>query len=61
MMENILDHTKMYRLPYTKNDNPKGWIEITTHCNKQCPGCTLESFIQNPGQTEKNGHPNQKS
>lgn len=39
MMVNIPDHTKMYRLPHTKNDNPNGWIEITTHCNMQCPGC----------------------
>jgi hypothetical protein len=34
-----LDHSKMYRLPYSKNDNPNGWIEITTHCNMKCPGC----------------------
>lgn len=36
---NILDHTKMYRLPYSKNDNPNGWIEVTTYCNMKCPGC----------------------
>lgn len=29
----------MYRLPYSKNDNPNGWIEVTTHCNMKCPGC----------------------
>lgn len=34
-----LDHSKMYRLPYSKNDNPNGWIEVTTHCNMKCPGC----------------------
>lgn len=34
-----LDHTTMYRLPYSKNDNPNGWIEITTYCNMKCPGC----------------------
>lgn len=36
---NTLDHTTMYRLPYSKNDNPNGWIEITTYCNMKCSGC----------------------
>jgi MoaA/NifB/PqqE/SkfB family radical SAM enzyme len=36
---NILDNTRMYRLPYSKNDNPNGWIEVTTHCNMKCAGC----------------------
>ncbi|MGQ1786635.1 MULTISPECIES: radical SAM protein [unclassified Saccharicrinis] len=31
--------TELYRLPYSKNDNPNGWIEITTMCNLKCPGC----------------------
>jgi sulfatase maturation enzyme AslB (radical SAM superfamily) len=35
----ILDNTAMYRLPYSKNDNPNGWIEVTTHCNMKCKGC----------------------
>lgn len=30
---------ELYRLPFSKNDNPNGWIEITTHCNLKCPGC----------------------
>ena len=29
----------LYRLPFTKNDNPNGWVEITTDCNLRCPGC----------------------
>ena len=29
----------MYRLPYSKNDNPNAWIEITTFCNMKCDGC----------------------
>ena len=29
----------LYRLPYSKNDNPNGWLEITTRCNAACPGC----------------------
>ncbi len=31
--------SKLYRLPYSKNDNPNGWVEITTYCNLRCPGC----------------------
>ncbi|MBF0430875.1 MAG: radical SAM protein [Fibrobacteria bacterium] len=29
----------LYRLPFSKNDNPNGWLEITDHCNMECPGC----------------------
>lgn len=39
-MKNSLPHvSSLYRLPYSKNDNPNGWIEITTFCNLKCPGC----------------------
>lgn len=31
--------TELYRLPFSKNDNPNGWVEITTDCNLRCPGC----------------------
>ncbi|MBI4864537.1 MAG: radical SAM protein [Candidatus Riflebacteria bacterium] len=37
--EELLDIRRLYRLPWSKNDNPNGWIEITTHCNMSCPGC----------------------
>ena len=30
---------EIYRLPFSKNDNPNGWVEITTVCNLSCPGC----------------------
>ncbi len=30
---------ELYRLPFSKNDNPNGWLEITTHCNLKCPKC----------------------
>lgn len=29
----------LYRQPWSKNDNPNGWVEITTDCNMACPGC----------------------
>ncbi|MBN1951036.1 MAG: radical SAM protein [Bacteroidales bacterium] len=28
-----------YRLPWTADDNPNGWIEPTTFCQLKCPGC----------------------
>lgn len=38
-MSGTIDIRELYRLPYSKNDNPNGWIEITTRCNLKCPGC----------------------
>jgi len=38
-MTATIDTRGLYRLPYSKNDNPNGWIEITTRCNLRCPGC----------------------
>ena len=35
----LMDIKNLYRLPYSKNDNPNGWIEITTYCNMACKGC----------------------
>jgi hypothetical protein len=35
----LLDYNSLYRLPFSKNDNFNGWIEITTECNMRCPGC----------------------
>jgi hypothetical protein len=29
----------MYRLPWSKNDNPYGWLEVTDRCNIYCRGC----------------------
>lgn len=29
----------LYRLPWSANDNPIGWIEITDICNIHCDGC----------------------
>lgn len=48
---NILE---LYRMPWSKNDNPNGWIEITTYCNMACPGCyrgcdvKLNRFVHKP-------------
>ncbi len=29
----------LYRLPWSTNDNPIGWLEITDKCNIRCEGC----------------------
>jgi molybdenum cofactor biosynthesis enzyme MoaA len=29
----------MYRFPWSMNDNPIGWLEITDKCNTYCRGC----------------------
>lgn len=35
----IPDKRNLYRLPWSTNDNPIGWIEITDICNIHCDGC----------------------
>ncbi len=30
---------EMYRMPWSMNDNPIGWLEITDKCNIYCRGC----------------------
>lgn len=34
-----LDKRNLYRLPWSKNDNPIAWLEITDICNLHCEGC----------------------
>lgn len=38
-MLNDLEKSKLYRFPWSLNDNPIGWVEITDLCNIQCKGC----------------------
>ena len=35
----FLDKNNMYRLPWSLNDCPIGWVEVTDVCNIQCEGC----------------------
>lgn len=30
---------KLYRFPWSKTDNPGGWVEVTDECDLFCPGC----------------------
>jgi hypothetical protein len=34
-----LQKCDLYRLPWSKNDNPIAWLEITDICNLRCEGC----------------------
>ena len=35
----MIERKKLYRFPWSKTDNPGGWIEVTDICDMQCPGC----------------------
>jgi hypothetical protein len=34
-----LQKCDLYRLPWSKNDNPIAWLEVTDICNLRCEGC----------------------
>lgn len=34
-----LEKRDLYRLPWSKNDNPIAWLEVTDICNLGCEGC----------------------
>lgn len=48
MPEKIIDHRKLYRLPWTLPDNAISWLEPTAMCNLACDGCYREN--------QKNSH-----
>jgi len=35
----MLDKRNLYRMPWSMNDNPIAWLEITDICNVHCEGC----------------------
>jgi MoaA/NifB/PqqE/SkfB family radical SAM enzyme len=35
----MINIKNLYRMPWSKNDNPNGWVEITRACNFRCPNC----------------------
>ncbi len=35
----MVSREKLYRFPWSKTDNPGGWIEVTDLCDLHCPGC----------------------
>jgi hypothetical protein len=34
-----LNRSDLYRFPWSKNDNPIAWLEVTDVCNLRCEGC----------------------
>jgi len=34
-----IDKRNLYRLPWSMNDNPIAWLEVTDTCNISCEGC----------------------
>lgn len=43
MNSGVVDHTKLYRLPWTLPDNAISWLEPTSACNLSCDGCYREN------------------
>jgi pyruvate-formate lyase-activating enzyme len=35
----MLDKRELYRFPWSMNDNPIAWLEVTDICNIHCEGC----------------------
>ena len=35
----MLDKRNLYRFPWSLNDNPIAWLEVTDLCNIHCEGC----------------------
>ncbi|KKQ89296.1 MAG: Radical SAM domain protein [Candidatus Curtissbacteria bacterium GW2011_GWC2_38_9] len=44
----------LYKIPWTKNNNPNGWIEPTTYCQLACPGCYRGLALPNPIRIHEN-------
>ncbi len=40
-----LDKRNLYRFPWSMNDNPIAWLEITDICNIHCEGCYRQYMI----------------
>lgn len=39
-----LRKSELYRFPWSKNDNPIGWLEVTDVCNIHCKGCYRQNL-----------------
>ena len=48
MKQQNLSLQNLYKLPWTNNNNPNGWIEPTTYCQLACPGCYRGLALPNP-------------
>ncbi len=43
-----LDPATLFKFPWSANNNPHGWIEVTTFCQLACPGCYRGLSLPNP-------------
>ena len=34
-----IERENLYKFPWSKTDNPGGWVEVTDECDLSCPGC----------------------
>jgi MoaA/NifB/PqqE/SkfB family radical SAM enzyme len=41
-----LDKRNLFRLPWSMNDNPIAWLEITDICNLACEGCYRQTITK---------------
>lgn len=39
-----LSKSELYRFPWSKTDNPIGWLEVTDECNIHCKGCYRQNL-----------------
>lgn len=39
-----LSKSELYRFPWSKSDNPIGWLEVTDVCNIHCKGCYRQNL-----------------
>jgi len=44
-MSTLVDHTGLFRLPWTLTDNAISWLEPTSMCNLACDGCYRENQL----------------
>ena len=52
-MQNNLNLQNLYKLPWSKNNNPIGWIEPTTTANWPVPAATEGLLSQIPSESMK--------
>ncbi len=41
-----LDKRNLFRLPWSMNDNPIAWLEVTDVCNLACEGCYRQTITK---------------
>ena len=52
MHDAVVDHRKLYRLPWTLPDNTIAWLEPTSKCNLYCEGCYRENVNEHKSLAE---------